>query len=291
MKILVTGAAGMLGRAILDEYDGAGHCIGVDLGDGDLTRPGVALDLVVAHAPQHVIHAAAYTDVDGAEGDPARARAVNADATRMLARCCASLSVPFTYVSTDYVFDGEDPAGYYEDAPRRPLSVYGRTKAEGEEEVESAGGDWRIVRTSWLFGPGPRNFVLTIRRLLATRPTLTVVNDQTGCPTYAPDLARVLRLILMTRGRGVFHVTNMGATTWHAFAREIALCSGADPERILPCGTEAYPTPARRPACSILRSRNLEAAGVGPRPSWQDAVGRYIAWLGQNERPEPGAQP
>ncbi len=289
MKIMVTGAAGMLGRAILDEYDGAGYCIGVDLPDGDLTLRGTALELMIRHTPQHVVHAAAYTDVDRAEGDPERAQAVNADATRMLARCCTSLNIPFTYISTDYVFDGEEPAGYFEDAERRPLGVYGRTKGLGEEEVQTAGGDWRIIRTSWLFGPGPKNFVLTVRRLLAARPTLTVVNDQTGCPTYAPDLARVLRLLLLARGRGIFHATNAGATTWYAFAREIARCSGADPERILPCATDAYPTPARRPACSILRSRNLESAGVGPRPSWQEALGRYIAWLAQNEPPQPGA--
>jgi len=289
MKILVTGAAGMLGRAILDEYDGAGHCVGVDLPDGDLSVQGTALDLMMKHAPEHVIHAAAYTDVDRAEADPARARAVNAEATRMLARCCTSLGLPFTYISTDYVFDGEDPAGYDEDAERRPLGVYGSTKAEGEREIQAAGGDWRIVRTSWLFGPGPKNFVLTVRRLLAERPTLKVVDDQTGCPTYAPDLARVLRLILMGKGRGIFHATNAGATTWYAFAREIARLSGADPERIRPCATADYPTPARRPACSILRSRNLESAGIGPRPSWQEALGRYIAWLAQNETTRPGA--
>ena len=290
MKIMVTGAAGMLGRAILEEYDGAGHCVGVDLPDGDLTLHGTALELMMRHAPQHVIHAAAYTDVDRAESDPERAHALNAEGTRMLARCCTSLNVPFTYISTDYVFDGEDPDGYYEDAPQRPLGVYGSTKALGEQEVQSAGGDWRIVRTSWLFGPGPKNFVLTVRRLLAERPTLTVVEDQTGCPTYAPDLARVLRLILLNKGRGIFHATNAGATDWHAFAREIARCSGADPQRILPCATEAYPTPARRPACSILRSRNLESVGVGPRPSWQEALGRYIACLARNEPLQPGAQ-
>jgi dTDP-4-dehydrorhamnose reductase len=291
MKILVTGAAGMLGRAILDEYEGSGHCVGVDLPDGDLTLRDTALELMMQHSPHHVVHAAAYTDVDRAESDPERAHAVNAEATRLLARCCTSLNIPFTYISTDYVFDGEDPAGYFEDAERRPLGVYGRTKALGEEEVQTAGGDWRIIRTSWLFGPGPKNFVLTIRRLLAERETLTVVDDQTGCPTYAPDLARILRLILLCRGRGIFHATNAGATTWHAFAREVARCSGADPGRILPCATAAYPTPARRPACSILRSRNLESIGVGPRPSWQDATERYIAGLAQYVPPEPGAKP
>lgn len=288
MKILVTGAAGMLGRAILEEFEGAGYCVGVDLPDGDLAVQGTALELMMRHAPQHVIHAAAFTDVDRAEADPARARAVNADATRMLARCCTSLNLPFTYISTDYVFDGGDPGGYFEDAERRPLGVYGATKAEGEQEVQTAGGDWRIVRTSWLFGPGPKNFVLTIRRLLAERPTLKVVDDQTGCPTYAPDLARVLRLILMARGQGIFHATNAGATTWYEFAREIARRSGADPERILPCATADYPTPARRPACSVLRSRKLESVGVGPRPSWQEALGRYIAWLAQDEATQPG---
>jgi dTDP-4-dehydrorhamnose reductase len=140
-------------------------------------------------------------------------------------------------------------------------------------------GQWQIVRTSWLFGPGPRNFVLTIRRLLAERHELRVVEDQVGCPTYAPDLANILLFLVETRSPGFYHATNRGSCSWFAFAREIARQSGADPQRIRPCSTVEFPTPAKRPACSILRSRRLEALGYGPRPTWQDALARYLQWL------------
>lgn len=289
MRFLVTGAAGMLGRALMNELAAGHEVVGVDLPDGDLTLPATAAALIARHRPDHVLHAAAYTDVDRAESEPDLARAVNADATDRIARACAEAGVGLTCVSTDYVFDGADPAGYAEDAPRRPLGVYGRTKAEGEQAVEAAGGDWRIARTSWLFGPGPKNFVLTVRRLLGMRERLTVVDDQTGCPTYAPDLARALCELAERGATGIFHVTNRGATTWFELARETARLLGADPGRIEPCTTDRYPTPARRPACSILRSTRLEAAGVAPRPPWQDAVGRYIAWLEQQSDPDPGA--
>lgn len=279
MKVLVTGSAGMLGRAVVAVLGAAHETVGVDLPDGDLTRPGEVDALFAAHRPAWVIHTAAYTDVDGAESDAARAAAVNAGATATLAAACDAAGAGLSYVSTDYVFDGTSPDGYAEDALRRPLSVYGRTKAAGETAVEAMRGPWQIVRTSWLFGPGPRNFVLTIRRLLGERDTLKVVDDQTGSPTYAPDLARVLAYLADGRPAGVFHAANAGVCTWFEFAREIARLSGADPERIGPCGTADFPTPARRPACSVLLSRALEAAGCPPRPPWQDALARYIAVL------------
>jgi len=143
------------------------------------------------------------------------------------------------------------------------------------------------VRTSWLFGDGRVNFVKTIRRLLGERETLTVVDDQSGCPTYAEDLARVLGFLVTSGRRGIFHGTNAGACTWFEFAREIARRSGQDPERIGPCASDAFPRPARRPACSILRSRRLEEAGCPPRPPWQDALGRYLELLDSGRARHP----
>lgn len=285
MKLLVTGAAGMLGRALLAAARERHAAVGVDLDDGDLTDPGTAPRLLAAHDPAWVVHAAAYTDVDGAEREPARALAVNGEATARLARACAERGIGLTYVSTDYVFAGDAAEGYWEDAPRAPLGHYGRSKAAGEEAVEAAGGRWQIARTSWLFGPGPKNFVLAIRRLLAERPVVRVVDDQVGCPTYAPDLARLL-VFLVENGRpGIYHATNAGACSWFAFAREIARRQGDDPQRVQPCATAAYPTPARRPACSILRSRNLEALGCPPRPPWPDALARYLSLLAADGGP------
>ncbi len=284
MKILLTGAAGMLGRAAAAVLGEAHDVDGVDLPDGDLTDPFQATDLVAKHAPDWIVHAAAFTDVDGAESRRDEAWAANADAAGHLARACADAGAGLSYVSTDYVFPGAAAAGYAEDDPRDPVNHYGATKAAGEDRVLAALGDRaQIVRTSWLFGAGPRNFVLTIRRLLAERPTLRVVDDQRGCPTYAPDLARTLLFLVecgVERGAGgVYHATNAGVCTWFEFAREIARLGGDDPDRIEPCATAEYPTPARRPACSVLRSERLERLGCPPRPPWRDALARYLADL------------
>jgi len=291
VKILVTGADGMLGAALLrrlQSADAAGRGLtaaaGVDLPDGDLADPATAPALLGRHDPDWVVHCAAWTDVDGAEARYAEALAANGEATAHLARACARAGCGLTYVSTDYVFDGRgrggDPAaGYDEDDPPSPVNAYGRTKAAGEAAVRQLAGDWQIVRTSWLFGDGRVNFVKTIRRLLQERPTLQVVDDQRGCPTYADDLAEVLTRLVSGRHRGIFHATNRGACTWHELAQATAVAVGADPGRIAPCGSAQYPRPAARPACSILRSRRLEEVGCPPRPPWRDAVQRYVARL------------
>ncbi len=286
MRVLVTGAAGMLGRAVVAAAAPRHAVAGVDLADGDLADPAVIARLLDRHAPDWVVHCAAYTDVDGAEADLDRALAANAVATGHLARACAAAGRGLTLVSTDYVFAGTNAAGYDEEAPRAPLGHYGATKALAEEAVEAAGGRWQIARTSWLFGPGPKNFVLAIRRALAEPAPLRVVADQRGCPSYAPDLAAVLVFLLENGTPGPYHATNRGACTWHEFAREIARREGHDPERVLPCATSDWPTPARRPACSVLRSRRLEALGCPPRPPWTDALDRYLAWLAAGD---PGA--
>jgi dTDP-4-dehydrorhamnose reductase len=279
VRILVTGCRGQLGKALLAELADAHDVTGVDLAQGDLAAPGVAAGLVADAAPVWTLHAAAFTDVDGAETQPDAAEAGNVRATAELAAACTLHGSGLCYVSTDYVFAGDAAAGYAEDAPREPLNRYGATKAAGETVVEALAAPWQIVRTSWLFGHAERNFVRTIRRLLRERETLRVVDDQHGRPTYAPDLAATLRCLVERDARGIFHATNAGDCTWHGFAREIARLSGADPDRIEPCATAAYPTPARRPAHSILLSRRLEAVGCPARPPWQDALARYIAWL------------
>lgn len=283
MKLLVTGAAGMLGRALLAAGRARHPMAGVDLPDGDLREPGVARALLARHRPDWVIHAAAFTDVDGAEAQRELALAINAGATGLLARACADAGAGLTYVSTDYVFPGDDPAGCDEEAVPAPVNHYGWTKLQGEQEVRAAGGRWQIARTSWLFGPGPRNFVLTIRRLLAERPRVSVVDDQVGCPTYSPDLAAALLFLVENGAPGLYHATNRGACSWYDFARAIAAGSGHDSARVQPCPTSAYPTPARRPACSILISRRLDRLGCPERPRWEDALARYLRRLATAE--------
>jgi len=279
VKILVTGARGQLGRAVTARCAQAWPTVGVDLPDGDLAEPAVAERLLAEHRPDRVIHCAAYTQVDSAESEPDLAMRVNADATANVARACATWHAGLTYVSTDYVFAGTATDGYAESDPRAPVNRYGETKAAGEEAVENLAPSWQIVRTSWLFGDGPTNFVLTIRRLLAERESFSVIDDQHGSPTYTVDLAELLAWLAGNDATGHFHGTNRGVCTWFAFAREIARGSGADPERIRPCTTADYPTPARRPAVSILRDTRLAELGAPPRPAWADAVRRYVEFL------------
>jgi len=280
VRILVTGAAGMLGRAVTRCFEADHEPVGIDLADGDLASAGVAARLVAEASPEWIIHCAAWTDVDGAESARREAMAANADATGHLAGICRQQDIGLTYLSTDYVFDGQgNDGGYDEGDPRDPLNHYGLTKARGEEHVESLPGDWQIVRTSWLFGDGRVNFPKTIVGLLDRQETLQVVDDQRGCPTYADDLAELLHFLVPSRRRGIFHGTNAGDVTWYGFAREVAAVVGKDPGRITPCASSVWPTAAVRPPCSVLRSGHLEKVGCPARPSWQDAVARYLARL------------
>lgn len=288
MRVLVTGAAGMLGSAVTRRLADDHEVKGIDLPDGDLTLPEVAAQLVKAHDPGWIIHCAAWTNVDGAESAKEQALAINRDATGNLVRAADDLGCGLTYISTDYVFNGEGPdEGYAEDHPRDPINHYGLTKAGGEELVEAMAGPWQIVRISWLFGDGPVNFPRTIRRLLGERDTLRVVNDQRGCPTYTEDLADVLAFLVSGGHRGIFHGTNRGACTWYEFAREIAARLDTDPARIIPCPSSEYPTAAVRPRCSVLKSSALEKTGCPERPTWQDALGRYLDLLESGQARHP----
>lgn len=283
MRILVTGARGQLGRACLDAFTAAGHhAVGIDLGEGDLTVGGVAASLLAANAPDRVVHTAAFTAVDLAESRRDEALAANAEATGLLAAACRDRGCALTYVSTDYVFDGEDPDGYAEDAALAPINWYGETKARGEAAVRAQDPPgWQIVRTSWLFGHGPANFVLTIRGRLREGRVLDVVDDQRGCPTYAVDLAGLLVELAACGAPGIFHGTNGGVCTWFEFARQIARLDGHPEASVRPCATGQYRTVARRPACSVLRDTRLAGLGIAPRPTWQDALARYLARLQQ----------
>jgi dTDP-4-dehydrorhamnose reductase len=286
MHILVTGSCGQLGQACLEALPAAGHAaIGVDRQDGDLSAEGVAADLIARHGPDWVIHTAAYTAVDLAESDRDAAKAANAQATALLAAECRERRCGLTYLSTDYVFAGNRQEGYREDAPLEPINWYGRTKAMGEAAVGDMAGDCprQIVRTSWLFGHGSGNFVLAIIRRLEAGETLRVVDDQRGCPTYAPDLAALLARLITANATGCFHVTNRGVCTWFEFAREIAMGRGHDPKLVQPCTTAEYPTAARRPAFSVLLDTRLDSLGLGPLPPWRDALARYLCWLDESQ--------
>ena len=279
MKILVTGGRGQLGRSLARAAATRGDAV-VALGPDtlDITVPAQIADALRAHEPDVVVNGAAYTAVDRAEAERDRAFAINADGAGQVARACAARSVPLLHVSTDYVFDGTQARPYREDDPVSPINVYGASKASGERQVADAGGI--VVRTSWLFGEGGPSFVHSMLRLARERPALQIVADQHGCPTCADDLATAL-LQLATRQRsGIYHACGDGPTTWHGFAaaivdearRHTALAC----ERVEPITTAEYPTPARRPAYSVLDTGRLRALGI-TLPSWRVGLRRVIA--------------
>ncbi|MDR0531106.1 MAG: dTDP-4-dehydrorhamnose reductase [Oscillospiraceae bacterium] len=276
MRILITGAQGQLGRAVVLEALRRGHeAIGVDVNDFDLTDSDAAGACLAAARPAFVIHCAAYTAVDQAESEPERAFAVNADGTRHVAEYCGAAGIGMIYISTDYVFDGSGAAPHETDEPPAPLSVYGKTKLEGERAALLACPNGIIVRTSWVFGPGGKHFVGTMLRLGREREAVRVVDDQVGSPTYAPDLARLLIDMAERPVPGIYHAANTGYCSWAEFAAEIMARAGL-PCRVEPISSADYPQAARRPLNSRLSPLRLMAAGYDRLPTWQDALGRYL---------------
>jgi dTDP-4-dehydrorhamnose reductase len=229
--------------------------------DWDVCRP-----YPLAERPGLVLHAAAWTDVDGAEGDPEAARAVNVEGTRNV----AALGAPVVYYSTDYVFDGSKREPYVESDPTAPLGAYGRSKLEGEAEVREG---W-IVRSSWLFGPTGHNFVRTMLRLGTERDEVAVVDDQRGSPTYVGHLADATKQLLALSG-GVWHLAADGDCTWADFAEAIFEEAGIDC-RVRRITSAEYPRPAERPAYSVLRS---ERDGAPRLPHWREGLSECLARL------------
>lgn len=279
MKVLVTGGRGQLGRSLTWAATVRAD-VAVALGRDELniTAPAQVTAALRAHEPDVVINSAAYTAVDRAEAERDRAFAINADGAGHVARACAAHGVPLLHVSTDYVFDGTEARPYRADDPASPINVYGASKAAGERQVLDAGGV--VVRTSWLFGEGGPSFVHTMLRLARERPALRVVADQHGCPTCTDDLALAL-LALATRERsGIYHACGDGPTTWHGFAtaivEEARRLTAIACERVEPIATAEYPTPARRPAYSVLDTGRLRALGIA-LPSWRTGLRRVIA--------------
>jgi dTDP-4-dehydrorhamnose reductase len=238
--------------------------------------------------PQIVVNAAAYTAVDKAESEPALAHAINAIAPTILAEEAKQMGALLVHYSTDYVFDGRKTGPYQETDSTNPLSIYGRTKLEGEQGIQAAGGDHLILRTTWVYGQRGKNFLLTILRLAADRPELKIVADQIGAPTWSRSIATVTGQILsqwpQTPASGLYHLSGGGSTSWHGFAEQIvAYARQQDPqlnlavEKIVPIGTSEYPTPAQRPANSCLDNSKLRHTfGLG-LPDWSEDLALAMA--------------
>jgi dTDP-4-dehydrorhamnose reductase len=277
LRILVTGADGMLARDLVPALRTAGHVV-TALGrpDLDVTDAGECVAGVAGH--DLVVNAAGWTRVDDAETHEPEAFSVNAVGAANLARAASWAGARLVQVSTDYVFDGTATTPYAADHPPAPASAYGRTKAAGEWAVRALCPDSWVVRTAWLYGRSGPNFVETMLRLSAERETVSVVDDQVGQPTSTVDLSDLLvRLLAADAAPGTYHGTASGQTTWHGFARAVFAGAGLDPERVLPTTTAEFPRPARRPAYGVLSHASLQAAGVEPIGDWQTGLTAYLA--------------
>jgi dTDP-4-dehydrorhamnose reductase len=280
IRWLVVGANGMLGRDLMEVIAGVGHeVVGMDLPEIDITSPESVSAAMASVRPDAVVNAAAYTAVDAAEEHEDVALVVNGEGPRLLAAAIARHpGVRLVHISTDYVFSGDATAPYAEDAAPGPRSAYGRTKLAGEVAVRSLlPNRGFIVRTAWLYGVHGANFVKTMLALEATKPEISVVDDQRGQPTWSRDLAsQIVRLIDSGAPADIYHGTSSGETTWCAFTREIYRLIGADPQRVQPTTTESFPRPAPRPAYSVLGHDRWALVGLAPIRPWDDALSEAL---------------
>jgi dTDP-4-dehydrorhamnose reductase len=281
MRLLVTGAAGMLGADVLRAGERVGYeLVAVDLPELDITNAGAVSEAFERIAPDAVLNCAALTDVDGAETHSEQAHAVNADGAGNLARAAAAAGVPLVHVSTDYVFDGEAcvdasgaPRPYVESDATGPRTVYGQSKLAGELQVLAASRRHAVARSAWLFGVGGANFAATMLRLAAERDSVKVVSDQVGCPTWTGHLAPALLGLIERQVAGLVHLAGTGYVSWNGFTKEIFRQAEVSC-RVEEAATADMPRPAPRPAWSALES---ERDDVLPLPPWQEGLAGYLA--------------
>ncbi|WP_414444087.1 dTDP-4-dehydrorhamnose reductase [Burkholderia sp. 22PA0106] len=287
MKILLTGRNGQVGWELRRALAPLGGVVACDREAADLSRPETLAALVASVRPDVIVNAAAYTAVDLAEEQEALALRVNGEAAGVLAQAARDVGALFVHYSTDYVFDGTATAPYTETAATHAVNAYGRTKLAGEQAIADAGGDWLTFRTTWVYGARGRNFLLTMLRLAGERETMRVVADQIGTPTSARMIADLTAHAVSHAMReraadrfesGLFHMTADGQTTWHGFASaivEAARAARGDAIRvhtIEPIPSDAYPTPARRPAWSVLDNTRFDQRFGLQRLGWQQAL-------------------
>ena len=285
--LAIIGANGQVARALVSAAGKRGiAAVAAGRGEADITNQRSLETLLARVRPWAVVNAAAYTAVDKAESEPEAAFRVNAEGPALLALLCARLGLPLIHISTDYVFGGHGHAPLGENEPLAPANVYAASKAAGEAAVRDNSSRHIILRTAWVYDEEGANFMRTMLRLALTREEIGVVDDQLGSPTYAADLAEGILAIAaapageLERKWGTYHLTNAGETTWAGFAREIFARAGAlgfRTARVRPIPTAQYPTPAKRPAYSVLDTGKIERAFGIRLPPWQDALQRCLA--------------
>ena len=277
-RLVITGAGGQVGRFLTVEADRRGYDVQpLSRSEYDITDAAAAERHI--RSGDVVVNCAAMTNVDAAEKDPVTAEAINAAGPGNIARACARAGARLVHISTDYVFSGDSRIPYEVGDSTGPLSVYGRTKLDGERAVQAALPEAHIVRTSWVYtGAAGSDFVAVMRKLAASDRNPEVVDDQTGSPTYAKDLAdALLEVVAGGVGGPVLHVVNSGSASRYEQARAVFAGVGADPDRVRPVSTAAYPRPARRPVCAVLSMTESVRAGLTPLRPWREALTEALA--------------
>jgi dTDP-4-dehydrorhamnose reductase len=288
-KVLITGCRGQLGVDLMAGMSKNYAVTGIDLPEVDIRDLRQVLKVVRLSRPDVIIHAAAYTDVDGCEADPDEAFEVNREGTWNVAQACSEMGARMIYYSTDYVYDGAKATAYVETDIPNPKTVYGQSKLEGEEAVQDMVHDFAIMRIAWVYGRHGKNFVKTMIRLgqqqlsaeANKRTTLRVVDDQIGNPTWTVDVVRQTETILDSDLTGIFHATSEGETSWYGFARDI-FEQLKMPVDLQPCTTAEYPRPAHRPARSALENQRLKDAGCNLMRDQRAALAEFLNLYGRD---------
>lgn len=289
--VLVTGGDGQLGcalRALIEKMNLPFRFYFTDAGELDITDRSQIESFVVGQQIRYILNCAAYTAVDKAEEEREMAFAINTAGVENIALVAKQYGVKVIHLSTDFVFDGASTVPYDEESEPHPLSVYGETKLKGEQLLQAAGGEWLILRTSWLYSEYGSNFVKTMLRLMRERELLTVIDDQRGSPTYATDLAEMMIHILQQSEvngwtNGLFHFSNRGQTSWYGFADAIRRVAGIENCKLVPVTTAEYPTAARRPAYSVMDLTKISNRFRVEIPTWEEALQRCLQKIIQTE--------
>ena len=282
MKILVTGANGMLAKEVKEKFGQENEIIATDVAELDITNEKAVMDYIVDLKPEYIINCAAYTAVDKAEENYELADKINGDGPANLAKAAKAVGAKLVHISTDYVFGGDLDVSkdYKEDDAKAPVTAYGKTKLRGEQGIEENMDEYYIFRTAWLYGVGGNNFVKTMTKLGSTRDEINVVADQHGSPTYAKDLTEIIyQAIKKNIPFGIYNATNEGYTTWYEFTKEILAEQGIEC-KVNPVTTEEYIemmkiTQAKRPFNSQMSKAKLETCGIKV-PNWKDGLKRYL---------------
>lgn len=275
MKILITGAHGMLAYDVIRELESSFEIYTGDLPQFDICDKEKVTHEIAQIKPDFVINCAGYTNVDGCETEQELAFAVNADGVQNIAQACKETGCILYHISTDFVFDGKKEIPYIETDDVNPLSTYARTKLEGERHVQAILEKYVIVRTSWLFGEGGKNFVTTIRKLSEENDKIRIVHDQIGSPTYAVDLARAIKALLHNPAQGIYHVCNSGKCTWYEFAVKIVELLGHKTV-VVPITSQELARPAVRPRFSVMDCGKLISETGFHLRSWEDALEDFL---------------